>query len=83
MMNTRLKTYPDPKPSDKYYIQYKLNDKKITRGYTKIPKETYYASGYHNPADKGKAFIGIATDRGRALCPLISAKTGKQYKRKR
>ena len=83
-MNSRLKSYPLPKPGDKYYIQYKYGGKKITKGYTRIPKSVYYASGYHDPSDKGKAFVGMLTDDGTALCPLISAKTGKQYsKRKR
>ena len=80
-MVSRLKSYPPPRTADRYYIQYKLNNIKRTKGYTKLPSNVYYASGYHDRKDKGKAYIAIQTDTGSTLVPIIKAATGKHYRR--
>jgi len=65
----------------KYFIEYKYERAKVRKEFDALPKGVYYAGGYQDPKDKGKAYLSRLTDDGTALVPLMVAKTGKQYKR--
>lgn len=55
----------------KYSLTYMLGGKKRTEFFKKLPSDVYRASGFQNPADKGKPFLTRMTDRGTSLIPLV------------
>jgi len=65
----------------KYFVEYRYNRAKVRKEFETLPKGIYYAGGYQDPSDKGKAYLSRLTDDGTALIPLMVSKTGKQYKR--
>ena len=48
-----------------------LGGKKKTEFFKKLPSDVYRASGYQNPADRGKPFLTRMTDKGTSLIPLV------------
>lgn len=67
----------------KYHIKYtKDNGEKKIETWSAIPKGVYYAEGYQDRKDKGKAYLQRHTKNGSALIPLIVTKTKKQFKKK-
>lgn len=67
----------------KYFLEYTLRGMKKVEFFDKLPKGVYRASGYQNPADKGKPFLTRFTDGGTALLPLQKTKDRMKKKGKR
>ena len=82
-MSKKMQAGPIGAVSGKYYIEYKAqNGIKRKEVFDKIPKGVYYAGGFQNPSDKGKAYVMKLTNSGTALIPLMIYGKNKQYKRK-
>ena len=65
----------------KYYIEYKKNSIDTIEYFDKLPKDLYYAGGYNDIKDKGKAYVTRFTDYGTSLIPLKHTKNNTQVKK--
>ena len=66
-----------------YFIEYTDgNGINKVEYFDKKPIGIYYAEGYQNKEDKGKAYLTKLTNKGTSLIPLMVSKTNKQYKKR-
>lgn len=66
----------------KYFIEYTTGGIKKIEYFDKLPKGIYYAGGYQDPKDKGKAYVMKLTDSGTSLIPLYHTKNNIQVKKR-
>lgn len=63
-----------PEPLARYIVK---TETRGTLSFNELPNNTYFASGYQDESDAGKAYL-YTFDRGTCLAPIIDTSTGLQ-----